>query len=76
MSKLMLEVPQELKTILERYPDIGWESVAANALWNLARKVQIVEGIASRSALTETAAVAIGREVKAGVRRRYAKATR
>jgi len=76
MSKLMLEVPQELKAILERYPDIGWESVAANALWNLARKVQITEGIASRSALTETAAVAIGREVKTGLRRRYSKAAR
>jgi len=76
MSKLTLEVPQELKTILDRYPEIGWERVAASALWNLARKVEIADGIVSRSTLTGTTATAIGREVKAGLARRYVKASR
>ncbi|MBI3779898.1 MAG: hypothetical protein HY278_02385 [candidate division NC10 bacterium] len=76
MSKLTLDVPIELKAILERHPKTHWERVAEKALWSYARKVQLADQIASRSALTETATEAIGREVKAALRRRYSKAAR
>lgn len=73
MSKLTLDVPGELKTIIDRHPDIPWERVASEALWTRARKLELADGIASRSALTEAAAETIDREIKAGLRRRYAK---
>jgi hypothetical protein len=76
MSKLMLDVPVELKAILERHPEIHWKRVAEKALWSYARKVQLADQLASRSALTEAATETIGREVKAGLRRRYSKAAR
>ena len=76
MSKLTLDVPAELEAILERHPGINWGRVAEKALWNYARKVQLADQIASRSALTEAAAETIGREVKAGLRKRYSKAAR
>ena len=76
MSKLALDVPAELKAILERHPEIHWGRVAEKALWSYARKVQLAEQLASRSTLTEAVAEAIGKEVKAGLRRRYSKATR
>lgn len=72
MSKLTLDVPAELKAILERHPGINWGRVAEKALWSYARKVQLADQLACRSALTE----AIGQEVKAGLRRRYSKAAR
>jgi hypothetical protein len=76
VSRLTLDVPAELRAILKRYPEIRWERVAENALWSYARKVKLADQIASRSALTEAAAETIGREVKAGIRRRYLKAAR
>lgn len=76
MSKLTLDVPAELKAILERHPEIHWERVAEKALWSYARKVQLADQLASRSTLTEAAAEAIGREVRAGLRRGYSKGAR
>jgi len=76
MSRLTLDVPAELKALLGRYPSIRWDEVAAEALWSYARKVQLADQIAGRSRLTAGAAAEIGREVKAGLRRRYAKAAR
>jgi len=48
--------------------------VAEQALWHYARQVALADRLASRSALTETAAKDLARSVKAGLRRRYAKA--
>ncbi|MBI4026714.1 MAG: hypothetical protein HY360_17150 [Verrucomicrobia bacterium] len=74
--KLTLDVPMELSAVMDRYPAIPWDRVAADALWNYARKMQLADQIALRSRLSETAAADVGREVKAGLRRHYAKAVR
>ena len=76
MSRLKLDVPVDLKAILDRHPEIDWESVAEKAVWSMARKVQLADRIAGRSSLTESAAEAIGRDVKTALRRRYSKAAR
>ena len=76
MSKLTMDVPVDLKAILDRHPEIDWENIAERAVWNLARKVQLADQIANRSSLTESAAETIGRQVKTALRRRYAKAAR
>jgi len=76
MSKLTIDVPVELKAILEAHPGFYWERVAEGGLWSYARKVQLADQLASRSTLTEAAGEAIGREVKRGLRRCYSKAAR
>jgi len=75
-SKVIIDVPVELDTILKRHREIPWARVAEQALWHYARQVALADRIASRSALTETAAKDLARSVKAGLRRRYAKAAR
>ena len=70
--KLTLDVPMELRAVMDRYPIIPWERVAADALWNYARKVQFADQIALRSRLSETAAAEVEREVKARPRRHHA----
>ncbi len=72
-SKLVLDVPVELKAILERHRDIPWSRVAEEALWRYARKVQLADRLASRSKLTPKMAASIGRAVKESLRRRYMK---
>lgn len=73
-SKVIIDVPVELDTILKRHGEIPWARVAEQALWHYARQVALADRIASRSALTETAAKDLARSVKAGLLRRYAKA--
>ncbi len=74
-SKVVIDVPAELDSILKRHREIPWARVAEQALWQYARQVALTDRLASRSALTETAAKDLARSVKAGLRRRYAKAS-
>lgn len=76
MSKLTIDVPVELKELLDRYPEVQWGHVAEKALWDFARKVRLADQIAARSKLSETAAESIGRAIKVGLRRRYVKSAR
>jgi hypothetical protein len=72
-SKVVIDVPAELDTILKCHRDIPWARVAEQALWQYARQVALADRLASRSVLTETAAKDLARSVKVGLRRRYAK---
>ena len=74
-SKVVIDVPVELDLILKRHREIPWARVAEQALWLYARQVALADRLVSRSALTETAAKDLARSVKAGLRRRYAKAS-
>lgn len=74
-SKVVIDVPSELDTILKRHREIPWARVAEQALWQYARQVALADRLASRSVMTETAAKDLGQSVKAGLRRRYAKAS-
>lgn len=74
-AKVVIDVPAELDTILKRHREIPWARVAEQALWQYARQVALADRLASRSALTEVAAEGLARSVKAGVRRRYSKAS-
>ena len=73
-SKVVIDVPTELDTLLKRHREIPWARVAEQALWQYARQVALADRLASRSALTETTAKNLAQSVKAGLRRRYAKA--
>ena len=72
-SKVVIDVPAELDTLLKRHREIPWARVAEQALWHYARQVALADRLASRSALTETTAKDLAQSVKAGLRRRYAK---
>ena len=74
-SKIVIDVPAELDSILKRHREIPWARVAEQALWQYVRQVALADRLTSRSALTETAAKDLTRSVKAGLRRRYAKAS-
>lgn len=74
-AKVVIDVPVELDRIIKRHGEIPWARVAEQALWHYARQVALADRIASRSTLTEAAAKDIARSVKAGLRRRYAKAS-
>lgn len=76
MSKLTLNIPAELKTILERHPSVQWEGVATDALWNHARRVSLANQLAAKSRMTENDAAAIGRVVKTSLRHRYSEAAK
>ncbi|MCJ7608670.1 hypothetical protein MUP00_03250 [Candidatus Bathyarchaeota archaeon] len=66
-----LAVPVELHRIMKKHPEIKWSEVARQAMWEYARKLDLLDEIASRSKLSEKDAVEIGEAVKKRVAERY-----
>ncbi len=71
MTNMTLAVPEDLHSIMRRHKHIKWSEVARGALWNEARKLELMDRILSKSTLTEKDALEIGRKVNEGVAKRH-----
>ena len=56
---MTLAVPEDLKKIMEKHKEIKWSEVARNAMWEHAKKLEIMEKLVSKSRLTEKDALEI-----------------
>ena len=74
MVNVTLAVPEELHRIMKKHPEIKWSEVARQAIWEYARKLELLDEIASKSKLSEKEAVEIGEAVKKGISERYVRA--
>ena len=71
MTNMTLAVPEELRTIMQRHKEIKWSEVAREALWNQAKKIELMDKLLSKSTLTEKDALEIGRKINKAVAKRH-----
>jgi hypothetical protein len=45
MTNMTLAIPEELHKIIKKHKEIKWSEVAREALWNKARKIELVESL-------------------------------
>jgi len=64
-------VPEELHEVMRRHPEIKWSEIARKAMWEYARKLELMERVASESRLSERDVLELDKKVKAGIGRRY-----
>jgi len=64
-------VPEELHEVMRRHPEIKWSEIARKAMWEYARKLELMERVASESRLSEKDVLELDKKVKAGIGRRY-----
>ena len=67
MPNMTLSVPNDLYTVIKHHEEIKWSVIARNAMWEYARKIQLVDSILEKSELTEEDSVQIGRLIKKGI---------
>ena len=56
---------------MKRHVEIKWSEVARQALWEQARKMELMEKILSDSKLTEKDALELGSKINLGVAKRH-----
>jgi uncharacterized protein (UPF0303 family) len=56
---------------MKRHKEIKWSEVARQALWEQARKVEIMDKILSNSELTEKDALVLGEKINREVAKRH-----
>jgi hypothetical protein len=64
MPTMTLSVPNDLYTVIKHHEEIKWSVIARNAMWEYARKIQLVDSILEKSELTEEDAAQIGKNYK------------
>jgi hypothetical protein len=71
MTNVTLAVPEDLHEIMQKHKEIRWSEVARQAMWEKARKMEIMDKLLAKSGLTEEDALEIGRKIKQGIAKRH-----
>lgn len=71
MVNMTLAIPDDLHEILKKHQDIKWSEVARQAIWEKARKLELMDKILAKSKLTEEDALEIGRKINRGIAKRH-----
>lgn len=71
MTNMTLAVPEDLKRIMEKHREIKWSEVARQAIWEHAKRLELMDKLVSKSKLTEKDAFEIGQKVKKETARRH-----
>ena len=71
MANLTLAVPEDLQEIMDRHKDVKWTEVARQAMWEKARKLELMDKLLAKSGLTEKDAEEIGHKIKHEIAKRH-----
>jgi hypothetical protein len=71
MTNMTLAVPEDLHQIMQKHKEIKWSEVARQAMWEKARKLELMDKILAKSKLTEKDALEIGRQINKGIAKRH-----
>jgi predicted house-cleaning noncanonical NTP pyrophosphatase (MazG superfamily) len=64
-------VPEELHEIMRRHPEIKWSEIARKAMWDYARKLELMERVVSESQFSEKNVLELDKKVKAEVSKKH-----
>ena len=71
MTNMTLAVPEDLHEIMKKHNEIKWSEIARQALWDHARKLELMDKLLAKSKLTEEDAERIGHKIKHGIAKRH-----
>jgi len=66
-------VPEELHRIMRQHSEIKWSEIARKALWDYAKRLELMNRITSKSKLTERDVQELDKAIKADLSKRYEK---
>ena len=72
MPNMKLSIPEELHIIVKKHTEIKWSEIARRAMWMQARKLQLMDTLASKSKFTEKDVEELDHKIKAGLLKRFA----
>jgi hypothetical protein len=73
LANVTLAVPEALRKIMRSHPEIKWSEVARQAMWEYAKKLEMMDEVTRKSKLTGRDALEIGRTINSGLSARYSK---
>lgn len=71
MPNMTMSIPTELHQVVKKHSEIKWSEIARKAMWEQARKLELMDAITKKSKLNEKDVMDIDEKVKAGLLKRY-----
>ena len=71
MPTMTLSVPDDLYAVIKQHNEVKWSVIARNAMWEYARKIQLVDSMLEKSELTEKDAAEIGKRIEKSIREQH-----
>lgn len=71
MTNMTLAVPEELHEMMRKHNEVKWSEIARQALWNHAKKLELLNKILSKSNLSEKDAEEIGNKIKREIAKKH-----
>ena len=71
MVSITLAVPSELKSEMDKHPELNWSEVARRAIKDKLELLKKMDKLLESSKLTEQGAIDLGRKVNKGLAKRY-----
>lgn len=71
MVSMTLSIPEDLHQLIKKHTEIRWSEIARRALWDYARRIELLDDITSNSQLTEGDVDEISKELKKAVHSHY-----
>jgi len=66
-----MAIPDELHQVVKKHSEIKWSEIARKAMWEQAKKLELMDAITKKSKLNEKDVLEIDEKVKAGLLKRY-----
>jgi len=71
MTNVTFAVPEDLHEIMKKHNEIKWSEIARQAIWDKAKKIELMDKILLKSNLTEKDAEEIGRKIKSEIAKKH-----
>ena len=68
---MTLSIPEDLHQLIKKHNEIRWSEIARRAMWDYAKKLEILDAIASKSELTEKDVMELDKKVKKAIFEHY-----
>ncbi len=73
MTTMTLAVPPELKSKMDRFPEMNWSEIARQAFMQRIKDMEFLREFKSKSTMTEEDALRMGKEVSKALSNRLRK---
>jgi len=75
MVSMTLSIQEDLHALIKKHNEIRWSEIARRAMWNYAKKLEILDEIAQKSELSEEDVMELDKKVKKAIHKHYVEYT-
>lgn len=71
MPNMTISVPDDLYEIMKKHREIKWSEIARRAMWEYAKKLELLDKLLENSELTDEDVSELAKKIKKGIAERH-----